>query len=250
MRPDSPTTEIPLERLVFLSNSVPKSGSTFLAALQENFIYGLKPRRISLNEELQHLDVDLRGNYVMNPYEKDFLHFISNKNLENGPYIFKTHLEMKGDIKDIFLSSKHIHASLSVRDPLEIFMSGRDNHLATGEFPEFAELDSGIKVIRGYFAEIFKTTKSIASIKEIPIVRYDEIVKSPKCALLKSFSRDLRSILITGAIAEKVDIEAANELAQHRRNKAEVKRDLSHCNQAEIRYLKTKLSDIRKCFGY
>ena len=250
MRPASQAIEIPLERLVFLSNSVPKSGSTFLAALQENFIYGLKPRRISLNEELQYIGVDLHKNYVTDPYGKDFLDFISNKNLENGPYVFKTHLEMKGDIKDVFLGSPHIHASLSVRDPLEIFLSARDNYRATGEFTEFAELVSGIKIIREYFAEIFNTTKSIASIKDVPIVRYDEIVRSPKAALLKSFSRDLRSILLAGVVTEKIDVEAANELARYRRNKAEVKRDLSRCNQEEITQLQKELSDIRKDFGY
>ena len=250
MKPDYKGAEIPLERLVLLSNSVPKSGSTFLAALQENLIYGLKPRRISLNEEMQRFGVELRKNYVMDPYGNDFLDFISNKNLKNGPYVFKTHFVMRGNIKDVFLGSPHIQASLSVRDPLEVFLSARDNHFATGEFPEFAELDSGIKLIDKYFADIFKTTKSVVSVKDIPIVRYDEIVSSPKTALLKSFSSDLRSILLGGVAAKTIDIEAANERARYRRNKAEIKRDLSHCDQETATYLEKKLSGVRSLFGY
>lgn len=60
------------------------------------------------------------------------------------------------DLRQAFLTSNSVFASLSIRDALDIFFSARDNFKKSDEFPKFAHIMRGCETANSHFARIYK----------------------------------------------------------------------------------------------
>lgn len=212
-----------LKQLVFLSNSVPKSGSTYLYSLQRNFLESVcrKPKAdygILSEENLE------QSGYVSNPHSKKFLEIICSGDLQDGPYVLKTHALLNGRLREAFLENSHIFVSTATRDPVDIYFSARDNFRSTGEFPEFESLETGTATINGYFARILRSSVKAGRRKELPIVKYEDIVSRPLETMISSFSQDILKSVSLETAKEHTSIEKASRMARNRMNKGSLKR--------------------------
>ncbi|CUJ17283.1 sulfotransferase family protein [Cognatishimia activa] len=241
-----------LENMVFLSNSVPKSGSTFLFSMQQMFLRGFVEgqKKCDYFEELRREGAEFRGSYVANFNDDAFLDTLKNGTRKNGPYVLKTHGLINDRIREVFLAEDHLQASLAVRDPLEIFFSATDNFVKSGEFPEFSKPEVGIETIVGYFSKIFRSVQITSQKKHIPIVRYEDIVSNPNQALISSLAPDIQSLLLQKVSLKALDVETASERASDRMNKGELKRDLSRYDPALVKDVCDGLEETRRMFGY
>lgn len=238
-----------LDRTVFLSNAVPKSGSTLLFCLQESFLCGLVGRK---GQSLDHFAAAgvTKDGYVQRPQDPAFLAAIAAPDLTGGPYVFKTHALFNGALRAAFLAQNNLHASMAIRDPAEVFFSARDNFRKTGEFPEFAQPEAGIGMIAGHFARMLDTVEETGRIKPIPVVRYETLVADPFEALMHSLPPALMRLILRDLAEARVDLARAQMRSAHRRNLGLARRPEARDGLDEFAAIAWRLAATRARFGY
>ncbi|MBI1172402.1 hypothetical protein GC209_13455 [bacterium] len=238
-----------LDSLVFISNAVPKSGSTILYNIQSSFLRTVAGKGPQNLDDFALAGVTPEG-FVRNPHNENFIEKICSKEIYGGPYIFKTHTMINGALRDAFVNSGNVFASMTVRDPAEIFFSAGDNFRKTGEFPEFSDEDSGIEMIQNFFAKMLRSVEATSKLKTIPVVRYEMVTDSLFDALISSFSPDLSRLVLKAVAESNSDLKTALFRSEHRRNLAGNRRpEAEALTEAWVR-IAEKLQDVRTMFGY
>jgi len=250
MPPPSGPPALHLDNMIFLSNSVPKSASTFLFYMQQLFLRQASGNTSDYLGELAENSLELTGAYVLNHRSPDFLRFLENPDRKNGPYVLKVHCLMNSDLREIFLAHPHIQASLSIRDPMDIFFSAYDNYRRTGEFGHFATTDGGIEIIDNYFSQILHSVEATSRSKRIPIIRYEDILADSYKALVASLVPEIQAALLERIATGLLDLEKAAAHAVIRLNIGSPKRDLSRYDPGLVRDVEEGLREARTRFGY
>lgn len=238
------------DRLVLISNSVPKSGSTFLYSLQRDFLLRLAGKQAADFSLFSEAGVELSNGFVHKPLNGPFLDVLENETITGGPYILKTHLAILPRLKKLLIEKPNVFMSLAVRDPVEIFLSARDNHRKTGEFPQFSDIDSGCQTILGYFSQILKTSEDISQEKYLPIVRYEQIVSDPIEAMVASLHPMIAKNIMKAFANEFTSIEKSAKFSSNRFNIGQASRLDAEEDRELVQQLKERLASARVEFGY
>lgn len=238
------------DRLVLISNSVPKSGSTLLFAMQQNFLLSLAGRRAPDYSAFTRAGVQVDAGYVGKPHSREFLEVITSDALTGGPHVIKTHTLLNADLREAIVASPHVFASVSIRDPLEVYYSARDNFLKSGEFPEFAELDRGCETVSGYFAKIFESSVNTSRQKAVPLIRYEQIVADPIGALVASLHPLIRDQVMRRIAQGYLNLDAAVQGAAKRLNIGGLDRLSADRANADFPRVAAALAATRRSFGY
>lgn len=234
-----------LRRVVLISNSIPKSASTYLAALQRDFLTAIGGQGPAPLDPLAQAGVKHNRYFIPNPQDPGFVDLIASGSLR-GPYVFKTHTPITGALARAFREHDHIQISTAIRDPVDIFLSARDNHRKTGEFKAFANMESGCKVIEGHFRRIYDSAQAEGQAKPLPILRYDRIVADPFGALTASLAPDLRDLVLECVAHARTDLARAQKNAANRMNQGA----LSRQDDPEAATLTARLAEMRRVMGY
>lgn len=245
-----PAIDTFLDRLVFLSNSVPKSGSTFLFGLQESLLLSLANKTAQNFDFFTRRGVKLANGFVWKPHDESFIEALSSGEVTGGPYVLKLHTMFNARLREVFLAQDNIFASLAIRDPVQIFFSARDNFEKTGEFGQFADKDQGCQLIEDYFTKILKSVRHTAHSKPVPIVRYETIVTDPFEAMTQSFGPLLASRLLVSLAKQRVDVRSATNLASNRFNLGGLERPEQSSKSLEYNEVSARLEGARREFGY
>lgn len=238
------------DQLVLISNSVPKSGSTLLYALQQNFLLSLCGRKAPDFSVFVRAGVQVDGGYIGKPHSREFLSAITSGTLTGGPYVVKTHTLLNAELRDAILRSPNVFASLAIRDPLEVFFSARDNFRKSGEFPEFSDVGRGCETVSTYFNKIYESSLNTSRQKTVPLVRYEQIVSDPVGAMVGSLHPVLRDQVIRRIALGYLNLDAAVAGATKRLNVGgldRLSRDRAHPEFAQV---ETALAATRRAFGY
>ena len=203
-----------LRNIVLISNSMPKSGSTFLCSLQRELF------RAVIGRDLDYSDLTKRGiaegqGFVSAKNMPRFIEYLES-GVQAGPWVIKTHALMTGKFANHYLNCDTTFVSLAIRDPIEIFASARRNFLKTGEFKQFENLESGVNTINNFFSQIYETTCVVSSKKKVPIVHYELLKQDPLGALQQSLHPNLCSILLGSLVKQRVSLDEASNKARHR----------------------------------
>lgn len=246
----STAPEIFLDRLVLISNSVPKSGSTFLYALQRDFLLRLAGKKAADFSLFSEAGVELSKGFVHKPLNGPFLDVLENETITGGPYILKTHLAILPRLKKLLIEKPNVFMSLAVRDPVEIFLSARDNYKKTGEFSEFSDIESGCQTILGYFNQILRTSEDTSQEKYLPIVRYEQIVSDPIDAMVASLHPMIAANVMKAIANEYTSIEKSTKFSSNRFNIGQTSRLDTEEDRDLVQQLKERLATVRAEFGY
>jgi hypothetical protein len=240
-----------LKDIVLISNSMPKSASTYLYNMQRSFLSTVSGCPLTDGTDPKNAPpIAMEQGYVKDPQGDEFIDFITQKDHVSGPLVFKTHTTITGRLRNAFLNNANIFISTAVRDPVEIFLSARDNFKNTGEFPEFEELNSGCEVINSYFKDIAISSLQANETKVLPIIRYEQIVSNPIGALIESFAPQIRIKTLCMIAEQKLDLEWATHKSSNRAGKMLVKRFDPTKPSLEEAHLVEKLSELRTLLGY
>lgn len=238
------------DRLVLISNSVPKSGSTMLYSMQRTFLHAISGRTAADYSAFTNAGVPVDGGYVGKPHSREFLDVITSPSLTGGPYVLKTHTLLNADLREAFVKSPNIYCSMSIRDPLEVFFSARDNFFKSGEFPEFSETQSGCDTVVNYFAKIHDSAVTTSRQKIVPLVRYEQIVTDPIGAVVASLHPSIREQVMRRIAEGYLNLATAAEGATKRLNVGglgRLARDRAH---PDFEQIASALAATRQAFGY
>lgn len=244
------TTSISLNNIVLFSNSIPKSGSSLLFNLQRELLCGVAGRNSQDYDFLSEAGISSSGGFIFNSDIPKLAKFLMKREIQDGPYVFKIHHPINDALRDLFLSRYNVFISLSIRDPEDVLLSARDNHLKTGEFAEFKNLDSGCDTINGWFQDIYNSCVNTSLLRNIPIVKYEDIIIDNVMALFKSFHIDLFNSVLQSVAKKFLDFDRAYKLASIRFNKPGSDHRNGFKNSEEFSHYKEKLSAFREKMGY
>ena len=246
--------------MLLLSNSIPKSGSTIMFSLQKSFLEAVMGMNC-VPEDKKVRDYEIAGGYVLRPSSTGFAKYARKISAEEGStFILKAHAILNGKIGEAFLESKGFHASLCVRDPLEIYYSARANYQKTGEFQEFADVDSACNMIDTFFRKIFQSSWNKKKEKDVRIVKYETIVQHPEQALMMSLPPEILEIAkerYSGkptsdleVVASFTNLDDANRMALSRFNVGKVGTAKDFSSEADYEYIKRRLEEFREILRY
>ena len=261
----SKTDGIDIKKIILVSNSIPKSGSTLLFENQNQLFqkaFGTPPSEQILDAS----SLDNMGGWV-NLQQGALLDLIRDPGYDIGPVVIKTHFVPSDELLDEMTRNGHVFMSLSVRHPIDVFLSARDNFYKRGEFVEFEDTETGILTINKYFSDIYSHTMRLnqrypqagSSDFRITPVRYEDIVTDTSLALKTSLPQGLKDILSDrlrerGSSLESVfnefSFEKIKARTQHRLQVGAVKRDHSKVDPDLLSLLKDRLKDTIRLFGY
>lgn len=254
-----------IKKVILISNSVPKSGSTLLFEYQ-NQLFQKAFASLPSDKLLGMSALDNIGGFV-NLQKSNFLDIIRNPNYAIGPVVIKTHFVPTAEILDEISKNRHVFMSLAVRDPVDVFLSARDNFHKRGEFSEFESTNQGVDVINRYFSEIYSYTLSLnkkydelgLSDFRVNPVKYEDIVGNTPLALINSLPVQLRSMISKKLLSEGSSLDRVFESfsfedikvnTQHRLQFGGQKRDYSSVDPNLITFLKSELRETALLFGY
>lgn len=238
------------DRLVLISNSVPKSGSTILFSMQRTFLHTLCGRPTADYSTFTKAGVQIEGGYLGKPHAQEFLDLITSPSLTGGPYVLKTHTQLNADLREAFVKSPNIFVSTAIRDPLEVFFSARDNFLKSGEFPEFAETRNGCDTVVNYFAKIHESSVITSRQKIVPLVRYEQIVADPVGAVVASLHPSIREQVMRRIAEGHLNLAAAAKGATNRLNLGGLGRLAKDRADPDFELVASALAATRQAFGY
>ena len=238
------------DRLVLLSNSVPKSGSTLLFAMQQGFLLSLCGKTRADYSAFTRAGIQIDHGYLAKPQSRAFLDLIADPALTGGPYVIKTHALLDADLRQVFLRADNVFASTAIRDPLEIYFSARDNFRKTGEFPEFATVMRGCDTVNGHFANIVRAARNTSRDKTVNLVRYDQILSDPVGALLASLHDRIKDQALRKMAGDHLDLGRAALTAGNRRNLGLADRRSRDAADPEFSLAFQSLAATRQEFGY
>lgn len=243
------TTGVSLKNTVFISNSLPKSGSTLLFVLQRAAL-NLAAGTTEFNyDTLKERGIEAGGGFVRDPNSDEFIKFIQD-DLTDGPVVIKTHAPIGAKLRALYEEKANLFISLSIRDPLDIVLSAQDNFTRTGEFEAFQNLSDGCDVVNNAYRSIYVSTLTASRNRPIPIVRYTDLLADKAAAVAASFAPELLTLASKEIIDQVVSIQDIEKLAAHRKNVGAAVRDLSSIDSNTLDEIKIKLRAFRHELGY
>lgn len=238
------------DRLVLISNSVPKSGSTYLHSMQQHFLLSLCGKGGPDFSAFTKAGIQVDGSYIPKPHSAEFLALIASPTLTGGPFVVKTHTMLNAGLRDTLLKSGNVFASMSIRDPLDIYFSARDNFRKSGEFPEFGSTQSGCEIVNGYFTKIYESSVNTSHKKTVPIVRYEQIMTDPVGALLASLNPFIKENVMRKIAEDHLNLQKAAAGASKRFNLGTLDRRALDRSDADFDHVSRALAETRQVFGY
>ena len=239
-----------LKNMVLFSNSLPKSGSTLLYCLQREFLYGVSEK--SINDDnylLERAGVASCGGFLSNDNLDSLASYLLDNEVLDGPYVFKIHSPLTGNLQNLFFKKFNVFISLSIRDPLDMLLSAHDNYYKTGEFSSFQCLENGCKTINTWFQRIYDTCINNDNERIVPVVRYEQIVSNPMQAIYNSFDDALMRMIFYAVADKYLNLKQAYNGSSHRLGPSNNNRD-SIKQSEEFLTCKKELSEFRKKLGY
>jgi len=238
-----------LQNLVFLSNSVPKSGSSLLFNLQRDFLMAVAGRTECDYQTLEGLGVPAKGGFVAARFIPELVKLIeSGVPLSEGPLILKTHTPLTPELQNAFLNNDIMHVSMIVRDPLDVLMSAMDNFKATGEFAQFETLEGGCRAVNNFFQKIYDSATGLD--KPLPMMHYRDLMQNRTETVIKSFPPAVYDMILHSLFDQYLDVEKSGKKAAHRVQKAQVKRDRDAIPADKLDEVLDTLKDFRAKLGY
>jgi len=238
------------DNLVLISNSVPKSGSTFLFSMQRDFLLSVAGRPASDHALFTDNGVQLSNGFVVKPLAGPFLDVLEKTEICGGPHVLKTHMPVTPRLREILHKKPNLFMSLAIRDPVEIFLSARDNLEKTGEFPEFADVETGCALVQGHFTNILRSSREAGHHKILPVVRYEEIVGDPLRALVSSLHPEVIRNIIMKVVRQYTNMDKSRSFAANRLNIGKISRLDSESDTVLLAILTQHLAAARAEFGY
>jgi len=207
-----------LDQIVLISNSVPKSGSTLLFNLQCEFFKSLSGHEMDYSQ-IEAAGINLNGGFVDTRETVKLASFLASGEPRNGPWILKMHTPVYKPLLELFKNNRNIFMSLIVRDPIDVFLSARRNFNRSGEFKEFSEEQAGVTTVNNFFQEIYDTCVSAGAIRELPIVRYDDLLGDRFETVTASLPTELRAFIQGRHLRDMINENRVETLARHRRSR-------------------------------
>lgn len=239
-----------LSQVVLISNSMPKSGSSLLFSLQCELLQGLLGRPLEYNA-LEAAGIPVAGGFIEPRDISKFVDFVNVGGVTKGPLLIKTHAVVDGPLLALFTSNPNVFMSTIIRDPRDVFVSARRNYWRTGEFAKFADLDAGIKVVDGFYRDICESSLAAAAHKELPILRYEELMEDRLSVLRASFPKALADRLWNEVFRKFLDVGRAEERAAHRRSQAlDAGYSANRDEEKLVRTVEVCLQGLRQKLGY
>ena len=238
-----------LDRLIFLSNSIPKSGSPLLFNLQRDFLLALAGRNSCDYSVLEDRGIPLKGGYLATKDIRSFVNALSDGLTPRGPLVLKVHTPVDPYMRAAYEAHDNFFMSLCVRDPLDCLLSGMENHRRTGEFQMFKTLEQGCELVTNFFQSIYDTSVAIET-KPVPVVRYTDLKADPVGAVLSSLHPDLFDMVARSIVEQHLDVEASSKKAAKRLQRGGLSRDISEVPKDKQAYVLDTLHDFRAKLGY
>jgi hypothetical protein len=238
-----------LDSVIFISNSIPKSGSSLLFNLQRDFIMSLSGRKTCDYSVLEDVGINVKGGFLPN---KDIPALIDNVQTGlslRGPLILKTHTPMTPALRAFYEANSHVFVSLIVRDPLDTLLSAMHNFRRTGEFANFENFEDGCRTINNDFQSIYDSTLRVTS-KPIPIVRYTDLLTDPAAAISASFGPDFLGGVTRADVERQLDIQTSSRKASHRLQRGDLNRGIDEVSERSQEAVLEALHNFRVKLGY
>ena len=239
-----------LDNVVFLSNSIRKSGSSLLFNLQRDLLNALSGRRNCDYSPLEEAGLRHSGGFLPTPEVPKFLRLMNEgKIVFDGPVSIKLHTAVSPQLRDRYVRDDNMFMSMIVRDPLDALMSAMENHRRTGEFVHFDTVENGCRTVNNFFQQIYDTSVGIDE-KPIPIVHYLSLKEDPIQTLFDSFHPALRDRITLAAIDHHLDLKNSSKKAAHRLQSGAARRSIEGIPEAERDFVLSTLADFRAKLGY
>lgn len=206
-----------LDQIVFISNSIPKSGSTLLCNLQRELFKSLSGHEMDYSQ-IEAAGINLKGGFIYPQETVKLASFLASGKPRKGPWVLKMHTPVYKPLLELFKNDDNIFMSLIVRDPIDVFLSARRNFNRSGEFKEFAEEKAGVTAVNNFFQEIYDTCILAGAFKKLPIVRYDDLLRDRYETVAASLPTELRAFIRGRHLHEMINEKRAENRARHRRS--------------------------------
>lgn len=237
-----------INNVVIISNSIPKSGSTYLFNLQRSLIEGIIGKSIDYTP-LEKFGIEVIGGFIHAESDDDLADFLHSEPELETPLLLKTHTSISDNLAEEFAANDRIFISLAVRNPVDIFQSARRNFFRTGEFSEFANVESGLALLNGFYRSIYERTIDVSQRKLIPIIRYEEIRDNPISALSHSFPLELKELLFENIARKYTDMDQVRSLSAHRLS-TKIDQQAGQTSPDELELLQRSTQELREHLGY
>ncbi|WP_418595894.1 sulfotransferase domain-containing protein [Ponticoccus sp. (in: a-proteobacteria)] len=236
--------------LVLISNSIPKSGSTFLFELQKSFLINSLQDFVCPGGGDYPDDLEFTADYLHNPDADSFLRYIEENDKRAGTSIVKVHRIVSKGLCDQIVKNPCVYMSLVVRDPIDIYLSARDHFRRNGEFSEFGRPQTGVGIVNGYFSRIFDSVQEISTREKVSVVKYEDIILDPIDALRQSLPSSVVEDLSNKEVERRLDLEEVKRRSSFRVNPDRKSRDDRFESDAERGFVVLGLQDLRVRMGY
>ena len=179
--------------MFFISNSLPKSGSSLMFNYQRLLLQKLYSTdfRLSYMMLSRMLGKDCMNGFIPPSCIKELENILMNKEkLELiSPSIVKTHAAHTTRFSKYIRESNDIHSSLCIRDPHEILISAMINHKKRPqEFKYFSNPILGsLRITSYYYQKIYRSfARTATNCNKTNLIHYEVLKKDPQEALFKS----------------------------------------------------------------
>lgn len=238
-----------LDSLVFISNSIPKSGSSLLFNLQRDFLLAMAGRKTCDYSVLKERGIPVHGGFIAAKDIPALANALSEGLETRGPLILKVHTPVTPALRSAYEAQDNIFMSLCVRDPLDSLLSAMENHRRTGEFVNFKTVEQGCETVNNFFQSIYDTSVDISS-RPVPVVHYTDLKADPAGAVLSSLHPDLFAAIARAIVEQHLDVEASGKKAAHRLQRGGLSRDISEVSEDKQAHVLDALRDFRAKLGY
>lgn len=168
-------------------------------------------------------------------------------------FVLKVHSPLTNEMGEVLERSQDVLWTFIYRDPLQVFASGRDHYLKTGEFPHFGSTQGGVDLISRFFRQIYETHKKYEHIERLTFFRYEDLIKSPEMLIERSF----RPLGISESVLKKAvcpeNLSHAFRAARYRKSSAaasQVDLEGRYDSREQFCAVLEALKDVRELFGY
>lgn len=238
-----------LDRLIFISNSIPKSGSSLLFNLQRDFLLAMAGREACDYSVLEERGIPVKGGFLAAKDISAFANVLSEGLTPRGPLVLKVHTPVTPALRAAYEAQDTVFMSLCVRDPLDSLLSAMENHRRTGEFVSFKTVEQGCAAVNNFFQSIYDTSTGITA-KPVPVVHYTDLKADPAGAVLSSIHPDLFAAIARAIVEQHLDVEASGKKAAHRLQRGGLSRDISEVPAEKQAHVLEALRDFRAKLGY
>ena len=189
--------------MFFISNSLPKSGSSLMFNYQRLLLQKIFSTEFGESYKIlsKMLRINCLNGFIPPSNMLDLENILMNEQTLSliSPCIIKTHAPYTKKFSEYMQSSPNIYSSLCIRDPSEILYSAMINHInRPSEFKYFSNPILGsLRITLFYYRRIYRSFISPTyEYSQANIIHYENLKKNPQQALFKSMEKLLFKSLI------------------------------------------------------